>query len=418
MAKFEPIITSLLDTDFYKFTMGQVVFRKFRDVNVKYAFKNRTKVHLSHFISEKDLCNQLDNVADLRFNNSELHYLRGTNEYSDRMFTEDYLEFLRDLRLSSYHLKYNKDDFELEFEGPWSTAIYWETFALSIINELYCNEVLSMGREFHQDVVKATGVTNLAKKLSFLHRNGNTGSSNVTFTDFGTRRRFSREWQDYVVKTLKNEFSPDCFRGTSNVYLAMKYGLLPMGTSAHEMFMILAGISDQTDDGIRNSHRNFLDLWWDQYGYGLSIALTDTFGSEFFFNDMTSRQAAQWKGLRHDSGSPIEFGNKAIEFYKSKGVDPKEKMIVFSDGLDVDKIVSLSDFFQGKIKTSFGWGTNLTNDLGIGALSLVIKPVMANGVPLVKLSDNLAKAMGDPTTVERYKRIFGYTNASTIECRY
>jgi nicotinate phosphoribosyltransferase len=198
----------------------------------------------------------------------------------------------------------------------------------------------------------------------------------------------------------------------------MKHGLMPMGTSAHEMFMVLAGLSDQSDDAIRNSHQDFLNLWWDQYGYGLSIALTDTFGSEFFFKDMTSWQAAQWKGLRHDSGNPYVFGENTINFYKSKGVDPKEKMIVFSDGLDVDKIVHLADFFNGKIKTSFGWGTNLTNDLGLGALSLVVKPVAANGVPLVKLSDNLAKAMGDPATVERYKRVFGYTNESTIECRY
>lgn len=413
--KFEPIITSLLDTDFYKFTMGQVVFRKFRDVNVKYAFKNRTKVSLSHFISEKDLRNQLDHVTDLKFDNSELHYLRGTNEYSDRMFTEDYLEFLRSLRLPSYNLKFDKDNFELEFEGPWSTAIYWETFALSIINELYCNELLMMGRPLQQDVNKATGVMNLSNKIAWLRRHLN---SNTSFSDFGTRRRFSKDWQDYVVKTLKSEFTTDHFRGTSNVYLAMKHGLMPMGTSAHEMFMILAGLTDQSDDAIRNSHQDFLNLWWDQYGYGLSIALTDTFGSKFFFNDMTSRQAAAWKGLRQDSGSPFEFGNAAVNFYKSKGVDPKEKMIVFSDGLDVDKITQLADYFDGKIKTSFGWGTNLTNDLGIGALSLVIKPVMANGVPLVKLSDNLAKAMGDPATVERYKHIFGYTNASTIECRY
>lgn len=412
--KFEPIITSLLDTDFYKFTMGQVVFRKFRDVNVKYAFKNRSKVNLSHFVTEKDLRNQLDHVTDLKFDNSELHYLRGTNEYSDRMFTEDYLEFLRNLRLPSYNLRYNKDNFELEFEGPWSTAIYWETFALSIINELYCNELFMLGRPLQQDVNKATGVTNLAKKIAFLHHNKDI----VSFTDFGTRRRFSKEWQDYVVKTLKSEFTTNCFRGTSNVYLAMKHGLMPMGTSAHEMFMVLAGLSDQSDDAIRNSHQDFLNLWWDQYGYGLSIALTDTFGSEFFFKDMTSWQAAQWKGLRHDSGNPYVFGENTINFYKSKGVDPKEKMIVFSDGLDIDKIVHLADFFNGKIKTSFGWGTNLTNDLGLGALSLVVKPVAANGVPLVKLSDNLAKAMGDPATVERYKRVFGYTNESTIECRY
>lgn len=417
MAKFEPIITSLLDTDFYKFTMGQVVFRKFRDVNVKYAFKNRSKVNLSHFINETDLRAQLDNVMNLEFNNSELHYLRGTNEYSDRMFTEDYLTFLKTLRLPQYNLVYNNNTFDLEFEGPWSTAIYWETFALSIVNELYSRALFDNGRDFDRDVVKATGVMNLSAKIATLR--GNRG---LTFTDFGTRRRFSKGWQDYVVKTLRNEFADRIaepqFRGTSNVHLAMKYGLLPMGTSAHEMYMIMAGISDQTDDGIRNSHNKFLDLWWDQYGYGLSIALTDTFGSEFFFKDMTSWQAAKWKGLRHDSGDPIVFGERVIEFYKSHGIDPIDKIIVFSDGLDVDSIININNHFKDRIKVTFGWGTNLTNDLGFKALSLVIKPVMANNVSLVKLSDNLAKAMGDVSVVERYKRIFGHTNATSTECRY
>jgi nicotinate phosphoribosyltransferase len=258
---------------------------------------------------------------------------------------------------------------------------------------------------------------NLSAKIATLR--GNRG---LTFTDFGTRRRFSKGWQDYVVKTLRNEFADRIaepqFRGTSNVHLAMKYGLLPMGTSAHEMYMIMAGISDQTDDGIRNSHNKFLDLWWDQYGYGLSIALTDTFGSEFFFKDMTSWQAAKWKGLRHDSGDPIVFGERVIEFYKSHGIDPIDKIIVFSDGLDVDSIININNHFKDRIKVTFGWGTNLTNDLGFKALSLVIKPVMANNVSLVKLSDNLAKAMGDVSVVERYKRIFGHTNATSTECRY
>lgn len=392
--------------------MGQVVYRKYKDVNVKYEFKNRSKVDLYQFIDLDELKEQLDHIMSLRFNNSELHYLRGTNEYSDRMFTEDYLDFLKNLRLPCYDLQHSGSSFSLEFEGPWSTAIYWETFALSIINELYSRAIFNTGRNFSRDVFRATGVNNLSNKISWLKRSGN-----VTFTDFGTRRRFSREWQDYVVSVMKDEFSPEQFRGTSNVHLAMKYGLLPMGTSAHEMYMVLAGLA-KSDDDIRNSHNSFLNLWWDQYGYGLSVALTDTFGSDFFFRDMTSWQAAKWKGLRHDSGSPTEFAKKAISFYEYYGVDSRDKLIVFSDGLDVDTIVGLHDHLEGKIKTTFGWGTNLTNDVGIKALSLVVKPTVANGVGLVKLSDNISKAMGSPSDIERYKRIFNYTDAYNVECRY
>lgn len=419
--KFQPIITSLLDTDFYKFTMGQVVYRMYRNVNVKYEFRNRTKTvditgvqnrNLRNLINLDELRAQLDHVMSLKFNNSELHYLRGTNEYSERMFAEDYLDFLKTLRLPHYQLTHSSDSFSLEFEGPWSTAIYWETFALSIINELYNRAIFDAGRDFSRDVIRATGVKNLSAKIAWLKR-----YNNLSFTDFGTRRRFSREWQDYVVNTLKEEFTSDQFRGTSNVYLAMKYGLTPMGTSAHEMYMVLAGLA-KSDDEIRNSHNKFLDLWWDQYGYGLSIALTDTFGSDFFFRDMSSTQAAKWKGLRHDSGSATKFADKALAFYQLHHIDPRDKMIVFSDGLDVDTITQLHDHLDGKIKTTFGWGTNLTNDLGIKALSLVVKPTVANSNGLVKLSDNIAKAIGDPAEIERYKRIFHYTDTHNVECRY
>lgn len=406
----KPIIVSLLDTDFYKFTMGQVVFNKFKDVQVKYVFKNRSKVNLSNFITEYHLRQQLDHVMSLKLNNNEICYLRGL-----KIFSEDYLSFLSNLHLPSYNLMYGDDGLSLEFVGPWNSAIYWETFALSIVNELYYRSSIvnrSLGSNFNQDI-KSTGIINLSNKINIL-----TNNKDITFTDFGTRRRYSQEWQEYVVNTIKNEISSEQFRGTSNAYLAMKYGLSPIGTSAHEMFMILAGISDQSDDGIKDSHNKFLSLWWDQYGYDLSIALTDTFGSKFFFQDMSASQANKWKGLRHDSGDPIEFGENVIKFYRSHGIDPIDKMIVFSDGLDITNIMNINNHFKGKIKTTFGWGTNLTNDLGIKALSLVIKPLIANGNNLVKLSDNLSKAMGDQATVERYKQIFGYDNIQNAECRY
>jgi len=410
-----PIITSLLDADFYKFTMGNVVFQRYPDVPVVYGFKNRTKrVRLAEVVHESDLRCELDHVRSLRFNNSELHYLRGTNEYGDRMFPEQYLQFLKDLRLPPYELCVADGTFDLRFPGKWSEAIYWETIALSIVNELYYRALLERMRPFERDIVEATGRIRLAEKINILHEN-----PDITHTDFGTRRRYAKLWQQYVVRTTADELGPQRMLGTSNTEIAMILGLLPMGTSAHEMFMVLAALMGQGgDEALHASHNQVLRDWWDTYGFGLSIALTDTFGSDFFFRDMTAEQAQQWKGLRHDSGDPIAFGEKAIRFYQSHGVDPREKLLVFSDGLDIQTILKIAAHFKGRIRVTFGWGTNLTNDLGLKPLSLVVKIIEANGSPAVKLSDNLAKAIGPAAEVERYRRVFGYTCKTFEECRY
>ena len=191
-----------------------------------------------------------------------------------------------------------------------------------------------------------------------------------------------------------------------------------MGTSAHEMFMVLAGAMDTDDEAVRASYQEVMRRWYEHYGFELSVALTDTFGSNYHFRVMTKRQAEVWKGLRQDSDDPVAYGEKAIRFYQSHEIDPCEKLIIFSDGLEIEPIVKLYRHFRGRIKTSFGWGTNLTNDLSLKALSLVIKPVMANGRGLVKLSDNPAKAIGTPEDIERYKRIFGYQEGEYKECKY
>lgn len=409
-----PIITSLLDIDFYKFTMGQLAFKRYPDVPVTYAFKNRTKrVCLAGHIDLGELREELDHVRTLQFNKSELHYLRGTNEYRERMFGEDYLQFLANLRLPSYQLAKGGGDLFLEFSGNWAEAIYWETIALTIINELYYRSILKGLSWFERNSVFATGQLRLSEKIKRLKER-----PEITFCDFGTRRRFSKFWQDYVAQSLASELPSNQFLGTSNTYLAMKYGLLPMGTSAHELFMVMAGLMADADGGILQATGRVLRDWWEEYGWGLSIALTDTFGTDFFFRIMTQEQARDWKGLRQDSGDPIEFGEKAIAFYDSHGVNPREKLIVFSDGLDVDLIFKIADRFRNRIRCTFGWGTNLTNDLGFPALSLVIKTVRAAGRGLVKLSDNLAKAIGQPADVERYKEIFGYTGNRYEECRY
>lgn len=411
-----PVIHSLLDTDFYKFTMGQLVFHRYRDVPVTYSFMNRTKdVPLAELIDEGEFRKELDYVRKLKFSNSDLHYLRGTNEYSERMFKEDYLEFLKTLELPEYRLLRVGDTYQLEFYGSWSTAIYWETFALSIVNELYNRSFLDKMTRFERDTIRAEGIRRVGEKISLLEMFPDSG---ITFSDFGTRRRFSREWQDYVVQTLAEELPAKQFLGTSNVHLAMKHGLVPMGTSAHEMYMVLSGLMHGSDEEILASHNQVLKDWWSEYGHGLSIALTDTYGTDFFFRDMTAEQARAWKGLRQDSGDPMKFGEKALAFYAKHGIDAKEKLLVFSDGLEIDTILKIARRFEGGIKTTFGWGTNLTNDLGIQPISLVVKATEACGHGTVKLSDNLAKAMGRHEDIERFKRIFGYTETLEEKCRY
>ena len=409
-----PIIESLLDADFYKFTMGQVVFHRYRDVPVKYAFINRTKkVCIPDFVDERELRAELDHVRTLRFTKSELHYLRGTNEYQERMFAEDYLQFLAELQLPEYTLEKADGQYRLKFPGKWSETIYWETLALSIINELYYLYFMRKLSRFERDKVRAEGIKRLAEKMEILKKR-----PDITFTDFGTRRRFSGEWQGYVVGTLAEELPLTQFRGTSNVYLAAKHSLLPMGTDAHERGMALSGIFHGSDDEIRASHNKVLRDWWDEYGEGLSIALTDTYGTDFFFSDMTQEQARNWKGLRQDSGDPLLWTDKAIAFYQRHRLDAREKMGVYSDGLDINLIIKIADYRPGEIRKTFGWGTNLTNDLGFPTLSLVVKLMESNGYGTVKLSDNLAKALGRPEDIERFKRIFGHTVTEYKECRY
>lgn len=424
MMSDKPIITSLLIGDFYKFTMGQFVWRRYPHARVTSALRNRTKnVHLGKILDIGRIREELDHVRTLRFTNSELHYLRGTNEYGKRMFREPYLQFLKNLRLPEYLLERDGDGIRLEFGGPWPEQIPWETIGLPIVNELYSRRLMEPLTRFERDTVYATGRTRLAEKIKILRAH-----PGIKFSDFGTRRRFSGEWQEYVDEVLRDEL-PEQFLGTSNTYLANRVGVVPMGTSAHELQMVVAGLRDNGEENwLRASQREVIDGWWDEYGEGLSIFLPDTYGSDFFLGNLTREDLERWKGFRWDSGDPFAFGEKIITRYERHRIDSRKKLLIPSDGLTLEPVmVPLDDRFGKRMKVSDGWGTNLTNDLfanvwqnGLwyGPLSLVVKPILADGHHLVKLSDNLAKATGDPATIERYKLAAGYTNTDRVECVY
>jgi len=407
------IIESLLDTDFYKFTMAQIIFDKYPNVPVTYSFKNRTTdIFLAHHIREASFRSELDHVRSLRFTQEDCAYLRGIVLSGEPLFSERYLDFLRGLQLPAYEINVTNDNFEINVKGNWAEAIYWETVILSILNELYYRSLIeNIG--IKTDAAWEEGVRRLERKISLVK-----ARPQIAFSDFGTRRRFSLAWQDTLIRRLCAEIPQDQFIGTSNVYFARKYSLAPIGTMAHEMFMVMSGVMHHTDETIYASHNRVLQDWWDYYGFDLSIALTDTYGSDFFFRDLLSEQARNWKGLRQDSGDPVAFGEKAIRFYRDLGIDPREKLIVFSDGLDIETIYRLAEHFSGRIRVAFGWGTNLTNDLGFRALSLVVKVVESCGHGTVKLSDNLAKAIGMPEDIARFKRIFGFTRTLFETCRY
>ncbi len=396
------IIESLLDLDLYKITMMQLAFFKHRDIEVEYTFKNRSMdVNLLEHVKLKDLERELEYVTTLRVTNSEIDYLRTLG-----LFKEEFLDYLRRLQLPmvTVNRMVPFQAYNMSTKGIWCENILWETIILAITNELYHKSqwdgTFGMVEDIHNE-----GLDRLYQKIEKLQ------GGRYNFTEFGTRRRYSRTWQERVVKILKHEHNSSPtgigFQGTSNVHLAMKLDLPCVGTFAHEMPMVYSGIYN---DNLKESHRKMLQDWWNFYGETLSIALTDTYGSKYFFDDFTKEQAQNWKGLRQDSGDPFVFGEQAEAFYISKMVDPRDKLIVFSDGLNVDKIIELGDSFRNRIQTGFGWGTNLTNDLGFRTLSLVVKATWSNGHGTVKLSDNLNKAMGSEEDIKRFKKEFGYTN--------
>lgn len=405
------IIQSLLDLDIYKLTMIQFAFYYFRYIQVVFGFKNRTKkVQIAKIVKLKDVREQFDHVRKLRVKANELEYVGSLG-----LFRKRFLAFLWQLQLPEYTIREEDGQFVMEFSGNWPEVSLWETISLSIMNELYYRALLALMTDAQKAAVYKEGRRRLNEKIKILKEN-----FWIRFLEFGTRRRFSAAWQYYVVNKLKKEV-PQQLIGTSNVYLAMKLGITPVGTFAHEMYMVMSGIYRDRKDknkAIKASHRAVLKYWWKMYGDKLSIALTDTYGTDFFFKDMPKALAKLWRGLRQDSGDPLEFGEKAIKFYEDHGINPKTKVLVFSDGLNIKNILKIGNQFKDRIQVVFGWGTDLTNDLGLAPLSMVVKVITANGWGTVKLSDNLAKAMGSLADIELFKKIFGHTVTLDEQCVY
>ncbi len=414
--KIDPIIRSLIDTDFYKLLMCQSVFRNKPDVQVTFSLINRSAhVPLARLIDEGELREQLDHIRSLSLTRGESTWLRGNTFYGKRqMFRPDFMEWFEALRLPPYHLERVGDQFELTFEGAWPEVMLWEIPALAVIMELRSRAVLhDMGR-FELQILYARAMTRLWEKIERLRT-----LDDLRIADFGTRRRHSFLWQDWCVQAM-GEGLGKAFVGTSNCLIAKNRDVEAIGTNAHELPMVYAALA-KDDLELAQAPYQVLADWHEEHDGNLRIILPDTYGTRQFLENAPDWLAG-WTGIRIDSGDPAEGAEIAIAWWQSRGEDPRKKLVIFSDGLDVDKIIELHEQFSGRVRVSFGWGTLLTNDFrglapndALAPFSLVCKAVAADGRPTVKLSDNPRKAMGPAEQIQRYKRVFGVGDQPEIE---
>lgn len=374
--KLEPIIESLLDTDFYKFNMNQLMFHKYQEPIGEYHFKCRNKDVTFSEEMLQEINEQIDHLCTLTFKKEELDYLSSISFIKD-----DYIKFLSTFKLNrnyvDCHLN-DKKELVCVVKGPCYLAMPFEIYLLEIINEVYFRfkynyqELLKEAKE-HLDV-----------KINKMQN----GTYTFKFAEFGCRRRLSREFQDYMVKEFVTK-TKNCV-GTSNVYLAMKYNVTPIGTYAHELVQMYQGI-DGLDIAFDNKYT--MDDWYEEYKGANGIALTDTLTTDLFLLDLDFNNASRYKGVRHDSGDPYEWGEKILSHYEKLGINPKEKTLLFSDSLNFDKAQALFDYFKDRAIVSFGIGTYCSNDTDEQALNIVIKLQRINGKPVAKLSDVDGKTM-------------------------
>jgi nicotinate phosphoribosyltransferase len=383
------IINSLLDTDLYKLTMMQSVLHNAPSANVEYRFINRDSQRPLGYLANQ-IEHQLDHLCSLKFTKRELDYLR-----SFRFFKPEFLEFLRLFQLNRDFISAKDVDGQLELtiSGPWLHTIMFEVPVLAIISEVYFNQE-------YPEYELTEAIERLNKKIEVIETA--ELSANYRFSDFGTRRRFRQTWQATVVQTLKNRLA-NHFVGTSNVMLAMMHEVKPLGTMAHEYFQAYQALGSRLAD----SQKAALQSWANEYRGDLGIALSDIYGIDAFLRDFDLYFCKLFDGVRHDSGDPIEWGEKVIAHYKHHGIDPSTKTLVFSDSLTIDKTLELYHHFSNQVKVSFGIGTKLTNDVGLKPLNIVIKMTRCNQQPVAKISDAGGKVIcDDPQYLDYVRHVF------------
>ena len=414
--KIDPIVRSLIDTDFYKLLMAQTVFRNHPKANVTFNLINRSKhVPLANLIDEGELREQLDHIRTLSLSRGESTWLRGNMFYGKRsMFRSDFMEWFENLKMPAYHLERRGDQYELTFEGSWPEVMMWEIPALAVIMELRSRAVLKGMGKFELQVLYARAMTRLWEKIEDLRQ-----VENLRVADFGTRRRHSHMWQDWCVQAMREGLG-EKFVGTSNCLIAKRHELEAIGTNAHELPMVYSALAEG-DEELAQAPYQVLSDWQAEHDGNLRIILPDTYGTRGFL-DNAPDWLTSWTGIRIDSGNPEKVAEYALEWWEKRGEDPKEKLLIFSDGLDAPEIKRLHDMFAHRCKVSFGWGTMLTNDFkhlvednALAPFSLVCKATSANGQPTVKLSDNPRKAMGPQDQIDRYKRVFGVGEQEEID---
>ena len=413
--RIDPIVRTLLDTDFYKFLMLQMIWKLKPDTHVAFGLVNRsTSIKLAGQIDKGELIEQLDHARGLRFQRNELVWLAGNSFYGKtQIFEPGFIDFLATFQLPPYELSERDGQLELRFDGLWTHTTMWEVPALAIVNEMRARQAMAGMSRFELDVFYARAKAKLWDKIDRLRVLAAEGP--LRLGDFGTRRRHGFLWQRWCISALMEGLGPN-FTGTSNVKHALDLGCEAIGTNAHELPMVFAAQAT-TDDELRQAPIAVLEAWAKLYAGNLLVLLPDTFGTTNFLAAAPD-WAADWTGARPDSKPPIEAAEELITWWRARGRDPREKLVILSDAMTLDSIETSVRALRGKVQVSIGWGTNLTNDfvgclpkdmpIDLRPVSLVCKVFEVDGRPAVKLSDNPAKFLGPSDEVERYTRVLGY----------
>ena len=400
------LIGSLLDTDLYKLLMARWVLQQHPNVEVDFALVNRTRrVRLAEQLDLDQLRQELERIRALRLSGEEVAALAGVRVGGHEVFPAPFREQLQKLRLPPFQLQVDNGQLQLSFRGPWAAALLWEVPALAVITELRSRAVLRRLSDAEQQRLFEAARTRLDAKLERL-----AALEGLRLVEFGTRRRFSGAWQEQALLAARQRLGPDLL-GTSNLQLALRHGLQPIGTNAHELPMVLAALAG-SDAELADAPYRVLQQWQELYAPPLDIVLPDAFGTETFLHRAPA-WVARWGGIRLDSGDPQALGEAVIAWWLAHGEDPTAKTLILSDGLDVEAMERLHIQFAGRVRLCFGWGTLLSNDFrgllpdnALAPLSLVCKAISANGRPTVKLSDTAGKTLGPAAEVVRYRRVF------------